>query len=347
MTSAKREADARPSTKRRFFIFLLLFFVFILTGIASYALAQFLFAPDLPPYETLPKKDKQSAALLPPHRKINILVLGINERRNDIGRSNVTCLLTLDTDSKAVSLLWIPRDSRVNIPGHEWNKIGHAYTYGGPDLSRKTVEDLLGISIDYYLAVNMLGFSRVIDSVGGVDLSIDKRMYYYDPYDEGEVDNNGLIDLRPGPQHLDGNTALQYVRFRHDEMGDIGRIERQHKFARALLSQLASPATIPRIPDIFREINTTLKTDIPLNQFLILGKIAGDAYRQGLTTDMAPGHPVYINEISYWLPDVVATRRKVAAILGLPQDDRFLKAAQKTANEYKTELARHRVVDAP
>lgn len=345
MTPSEPQSGGRSFTLRRFLIFLLLLVLFSLTGLASYALAEYLFAPPPPP-ELPAKKDKQTATL-PPHRKINILVLGINERRNDIGRSNVTCLLTLDTDSKSVTLLWIPRDSRVRIPGHEWNKIGHAYSYGGPELSRKTVEDLLGISIDYYVGVNMLGFSRVIDSVGGVDLSIDKRMYYYDPYDEGEVDNNGLIDLRPGLQHLDGNTALQYVRFRHDEMGDIGRIERQHKFARALLNQLASPATIPRLPDIFREINATLKTDIPFSQLLILGKIAGDAYRQGLVTDMAPGHPVYINDLSYWLPDIVATRRKVAAIQGTPQDQRFLDAAQRTAAEYKAELSRQRVIDAP
>lgn len=345
MTPADPQQDSRRSGKRRFFIFILLFVLLLLTGLASYALAEFLFAPDPPP-ATVPVK-QQNSVQLPPHRKINILLLGINERRNDIGRSNVTCLLTLDTDSKGVSLLWVPRDSRVNIPGYEWNKIGHAYTYGGPDLARRTVEDLLGVNIDYYVAVNMLGFSRVIDAVGGVDLMIDKRMYYYDPYDEGEVDNNGLIDLRPGQQHLDGNTALQYVRFRHDEMGDIGRIERQHKFARALLGQLASPSTIPRLPDIFREINTTLKTDIPLSQFLSFGKIAGDAYRRGLITNMAPGHPVYIDGISYWLPDVVAARRQVASMQSLPQDERFLQAAERKAAEYKVELRKYRVVDAP
>lgn len=345
MPTDQQQPDPSPAGKRRFFTFILLFVLLLLTGLASYALAELLFAPEAKP---IPQPAKQqNNAQLPPHRKINILLLGINERRNDIGRSNVNCLLTLDTDSKSVSLLWVPRDSRVKIPGHEWNKIGHAYTYGGPELARRTVEDLLGITIDYYAAVNMLGFSRVIDAIGGLDLVIDKRMYYYDPYDEGEVDNNGLIDLRPGLQHLDGNTALQYVRFRHDEMGDIGRIERQHKFTRALLSQLASPTTIPRLPEIFREINASLKTDIPFSQFITFGKIASDAYRQGLITNMAPGHPVYIDGISYWLPDVVAARRQAAVMQSLPQDERFLQAADKKAAEYKAALAHCRVIDAP
>jgi len=123
-------------------------------------------------------------------KKINILVLGIDKRRNDIGRSNVTCVVSIDTGTKNVSMLWVPRDSRVKIPGNGWNKIGHAYAYEGPKLSEKTVEDLLGIPINYYLAVDMSGFGKVIDAVGGVDINVEKRMYYYDPYDEGEVANN-------------------------------------------------------------------------------------------------------------------------------------------------------------
>lgn len=279
-------------------------------------------------------QSKHSIGLAPVQKKINILVLGVNQRRNDIGRSNVTCVLTIDTVTKNVSMLWVPRDSRVKISGNGWNKIGHAYSYGGHQLSEQTVSDLLGIPIDYYVAVNMDGFKKVIDALGGVDINVAKRMYYYDPYDEGEVDNNGLIDLKPGMQHMDGNTALQYVRFRHDEMGDIGRIERQQNFAKALLAQLASPAIITKIPDIISEVNAAISTDLPVSQMISLGKIINDAYKRGLNTYMVSGKPVYIDGISYWLPDVEAMRRQVAEIQGIALDDKYLAAARSLANEY-------------
>ncbi len=291
---------------------------------------------------------KQSVALSPSHKKINILVLGVNQRRNDIGRSNVTCVVTVDTDTKDVSMLWVPRDSRVKIPGYGWNKIGHAYSYGGHKLSEQTVSDLLGIPIDYYVAINMDGFKKVIDAIGGVDINVEKRMYYYDPYDEGEVDNNGLIDLKPGMQHMNGNTALEYVRFRHDEMGDIGRIERQQKFAKALLSQMATPAIITKIPDIVNEVNATISTDIPVSQMLSLGKIINDAYKRGLNTYMVSGRPVYIDGISFWLPDIAAMRQQIAEIQGIATDDNYMAATRSLANEYENAVPKEtKLAEAP
>lgn len=281
------------------------------------------------------------------NRKINILVLGIDQRKNDIGRSNVTCVMTVDTGSKTVSMLWVPRDSRVQIPGYEWNKIGHAYSYGGPQLSKQTVANLLGIPIDYYIAVNMDGFQKVIDALGGVDINVDKRMYYYDPYDEGEVDNNGLIDIKPGMQHMDGNTALQYVRFRHDEMGDIGRIERQQKFAKALLADIVNPNIIAKLPSAVREASAAFQTDIPASHMLSLIKIANDAYKKGLQTEMVSGKPVYIDDISYWLPDILDMRKQVAQIQGITIDSNYLNNAQTLATAYKKATSNLKVIDAP
>lgn len=283
-------------------------------------------------------KGSQTISALTAHKKINILLLGINQRKNDIGRSNVTCVVTVDTDTKDVSMVWVPRDSRVKIPGYGWNKIGHAYAYGGSKLSEQTVSDLLGIPIDYYVAINMDGFKKVIDALGGVDINVAKRMYYYDPYDEGEVDNNGLIDLQPGLQHMDGNTALQFVRFRHDEMGDIGRIERQQTFAKALLADIMTPSIITKIPSVIQEANSVFKTDMPVSQMLSLSKVITDAYKQGINTDMVAGRPVYIDDISYWVPDIVAMRKQIAQIEGLTMDDQYLATAQSLASEYEASV---------
>ncbi len=280
------------------------------------------------------------------HKKINILLLGIDERKNDIGRSNVTCVVTVDTDAKNISMLWIPRDSRVNIPGQEWNKIGHAYSYGGHQLSEQTVSDLLGIPIDYFMVINMDGFKKVIDALGGVDINVDKRMYYYDPYDAGEVDNNGLIDLHPGMQHMDGNTALEYVRFRHDEMGDIGRIERQQKFAKALLADVINPSVITKIPNVIKEANSVFKTDMPVSEMLSLTTVINDVYNQGLKTYTVPGKPVYIDNISYWLPDIAAMRKEVAQIQGITVDDKYAKYTRRLADEYTKSIAKSKVEEA-
>jgi polyisoprenyl-teichoic acid--peptidoglycan teichoic acid transferase len=292
-------------------------------------------------------QSNQAMSVTPANKKVNILVLGVDERQNDIGRSNVTCVVTVDPDTKSASLLWVPRDSRVKIPDNGWDKIGHAYAYGGPKLSEQTVSDLLGIPIDYYIEINMDGFKKVIDALGGVDINVDKRMYYYDPYDAGEVDNNGLIDLKPGMQHMDGNIALEYVRFRHDEMGDIGRIERQQKFVKALLSDVATPSVITKIPNVLKEANATFKTDIPLSEMLKLTTQMNDAYKQGLKTDMVSGTPVYIDDISYWLPDISAMRKQVAQLQGLTMDDKYSEDTKNLANEYVTSIAKNKIVVAP
>ena len=163
--------------------------------------------------------------------KINILVLGVDARDDDVGRSDTTFVVTIDTIARRITMLSIPRDSRVKIDGHGWDKINHAYAYGGSKLSKSVVEKLLGIPIEYTVVMNFQGFVRMIDALGGVTIAVDKRMYYSDPYD----DDRGLyIDLHPGVQKLNGKAAIEYVRYR-DEEGDIGRVARQQKFLTALL----------------------------------------------------------------------------------------------------------------
>lgn len=287
------------------------------------------------------------AAKVDTQRKFNVLVLGIDQRKNDIGRSNVTCLMTVDMQQKTISLLWIPRDSRADIPGYEWNKIGHAYAYGGPELSEKTVSRLLGVPVDYYLAVNMAGFKDVIDAFGGVDINVDKAMYYYDKYDEGEVDNDGLIDLKAGPQHMDGNTALEYVRFRHDEMGDIGRIERQQKFAKALLADVVNPSIIIKLPNIMKQVRASFETDIPLTNLISLSTIVNSAYQKGLDAEMVSGTPVYIDNISYWLPDIQAMRKQVATLQDIEVTDSYEAESKNLADEYKNSTKKMKVIIAP
>lgn len=307
--------------------------VFLLAAGASY----FLFSGGL-------NKSRRSGGLLSSPHKVNILVLGVDERAGDVGRSDTMFLVTVDTDTKEVEMLSIPRDTRVKIPGYGWDKINHAFAEGKAKLSQKAAEDLLGIPIDYYVALNFAAFTKVVDAVGGVDINVEKRMYYQDPYD----DNGGLvIDLRPGQQHMDGKKAIQYVRYR-DEDGDIGRVQRQQKFIKAMLDQVTSPGVIVRIPAIIREVSGAIQTDMGTSDMLSLAKLLNDARKQGLVTDMVPGRPAYIRDISYWLPDIVGLRQHIAQLQGGVLDGKNLAEAEQLADEYQRSIPREmKIVELP
>lgn len=286
-------------------------------------------------------KVKRAGGLVYSSHKVNILVLGVDERAGDVGRSDTMFAVTVDTDSKDVALLSVPRDTRVKIPGHGWDKINHAYANGKQKLSLQAAEDLLGIPFDYYAVINFASFEKIVDAVGGVDINVEKRMYYTDPYDDL------VIDIKPGQQHLDGKNAIKYVRYRGED-GDIGRIDRQQKFMKAMLQQVASPSIIARIPSIIREVGAAVDTDMSTSEMLSLAKILNDANKNGLRTDMVPGRPAYIKDISYWLPDIVSLRQHVAQIEGGTLSEKQLAEAEKLADEYELSIPRDmKVVEVP
>ena len=182
---------------------------------------------------------------------LNIMIMGVDRRADDVGRSDTLMVLTYNPNEQKASLLSLPRDTRVHIEKNDYDKINHAYAYGGHELTQKVVESFLNVPINYYVLIDIQAFEKIIDAVGGVDIDVEKRMYYEDPWD----DNGGLvIDLQPGLQHLNGKTAIQYVRYRDGE-GDIGRINRQQKFMKAFLAQAISPSILPKLPDIAKTRN--------------------------------------------------------------------------------------------
>ncbi|HWQ60787.1 MAG TPA: LCP family protein [Negativicutes bacterium] len=285
-------------------------------------------------------KRTASGLLFSPH-KINVLVLGVDERQGDVGRSDTLFAVTVDTSTNEAALLSVPRDTRVKIPGFGWDKINHAYANGKEKLSQQAAEDLLGIPFDYYAVINFAAFSKIVDAVGGVDINVEKRMYYRDPYDDL------VIDFKAGPQHMDGKAAIKYVRYRGED-GDIGRIERQQKFIKALLEQVTSPAIIVRVPAIIREVSDAVRTNMSTSEMLSMAKLLNDAQKNGLKTDMVPGRPAFIRDISYWLPDIVALREHIAQIQGGGLSATQLAEAEKIADEYERSIPREmKVVEAP
>ena len=261
--------------------------------------------------------------------KKNIVVMGCDIRKDDVGRSDTLFVVMLDKSKKNAALLSIPRDTRVKIKGHGWDKINAAFAYGGQKLTRETVQDFLGIKLNNYVVVDFQGFKGLVDAVGGVDINVEKRMYYYDPYDGFE------IDLRPGTQHMDGKTAMQYVRYR-DEEGDIGRIRRQQKFLMALYRHIASKNIIAKIPGVSKQIMSMVKTDLSLKEMVELGNVMRDMVeKDGLKMSMVPGEPEYIDGISYWIPDIPKMRQKMADMQGVKISEKFNENTKKLEQEYK------------
>lgn len=265
-------------------------------------------------------------------QQLNIVVMGVDKREEDVGRSDTLFLVSIDPKTHKVFQLSIPRDTRVRIPGYGWDKINHAYAYGGKDLTVETVEDFLGVKVHHAVEIDFHGFYRIVDAIGGVDIDVEKRMYYEDPWDE---DGGLVIDLQPGMQHMDGKTAITYVRYR-DEEGDIGRIERQQKFMRAVIEKVSSPGIITRLPAIISEVSSAVETDLSTLELLNLGRFFKESKDQGLQTNMGmvPGEGHYIQGISYWIPDMDELLSSIDEFDGVEPTPQWSHWAEKQKNLY-------------
>lgn len=266
-------------------------------------------------------------------KPVNILVLGVDLREGDIGRSDTIFVMSLNKETNKATMLSIPRDSRVQIPGRGWDKINHAYSYGKGKLTRRTVERLLGVKIDYLVEVDKKGAEKLIDAVGGVTIDVEKKMYYEDPWD----DNGGLvIDLEPGVQTLDGSEAMQYIRYR-DAEGDIGRAKRQQKFLSAAMDSVASPLTLIRMPRIIYACASAIETDMPSFEMVKLFPTVVLASCNGMEKIFADGKPAYIGGVSYWALDAQKLRTKMAQVAGMRPSKALLREAAQMEEAVRAE----------
>lgn len=233
------------------------------------------------------------------NRRINVLLLGVDDGDSEDfdkpKRTDAMIVASFDPDNNEVAILSLPRDTRVNIPGRQWpDKINSAYAYGGVTLAKQTVANLLQIPIHYYVIANWQGFIDVVDILGGVDMYVDHNMNYEDPYADLK------IHIKQGFQHLDGKTAGEYVRFRHDELGDIGRVQRQQKFLRALAGEFFNVGNMVKLPALMTALDKHIETDMDVitmiraaNSFKLFGS-------EKIKSEMLYGDFKTIDEISYW-----------------------------------------------
>ena len=302
----------------------------LLLAVVAGALSYWWFGGRIMARRPVVSRNQETEHYMVPPNKLNILIMGVDDRpkEDDPGRSDTLLVMTIDTESREASIISVPRDTRVRVKGLGWDKVNHAYLVGGVALTRQTTENFLGIPMDYYAKINLESFGRIVDAIGGVTIDVEKRMQYEDSWD------HYVIDLKPGVQRLDGRTALQYVRYR-DEEGDIGRVARQQKFIKAVVMEISSPAIILKAPSLIREVFSSLDTDIPAALMLGLARKLKDGLSGGFKTQMVEGLPYYIDDISYWVPDIMKTRQMVAAMQGVPFEGKIKAAAQNAAAEYR------------
>lgn len=233
-------------------------------------------------------------------RPLTVLLLGLDARPGEpSGRSDAIVVARYDPVKNELRLLSVPRDTLAEIPGHGRDKINSACALGGPELAREAVSRLLGVGVDRCLAFRWEGFVRAVDLLGGVELEVESDMHHAD----SSAGTLSEIDLRAGKQRLDGLRALQYARWRGDGRGDIGRVERQQKLLKALVTQATRPENLPRLPRAAAEALRCCDTDMPVPEALAL---LGAVLARGAPTVEAatlPGRAEMIGGVSYWVVD--------------------------------------------
>lgn len=207
------------------------------------------------------KSDKRTEEVeLEKAQPFSVLLLGVDEREGDRGRSDSIIVLTVNPNTNSVKMLSIPRDTRTDIIGKgTQDKINHAYAFGGVEMSISTVENFLDIPIDYYVQINMEGFKDIVDAVGGVTVQNDLDFTY-----EG-------TSFPKGELTLSGEKALKYSRMRYeDPRGDFGRQLRQRQVIKAIIDEGASLSSLTNFSDIFQALGTNVKTDLTFDEMVTI-----------------------------------------------------------------------------
>ncbi len=241
---------------------------------------------ELPPPITVPDSN------LPPAwdgaSRISVLVIGLDYRDWSAGegapRSDTMIVLTIDPLTKTAGIMSVPRDLWVNIPGFGYSRINTAYSLGegsqlpggGPELARKTVEQLLGVPIQYYAQVDFYTFVEFIDMIGGVEIYNDQELRL-DPVGQGK-DKIKLTCC--GMRELDGERALAYARYRKDKEGDVARAQRQQKLILAIRDKVLSPENFPvligKAQQFYEKFSAGIRTNMPFDTAIQLGVLAKD-----------------------------------------------------------------------
>lgn len=250
---------------------------------------------------------------------VRILMLGEDRTgskksgRHGLSDTLVVLAINNGTKPKEVRAISIPRDTRVEIPDHGICKINAANAYGGPELSKQVIQNLLGVDIDYYIATSTGGLRGLVDLVGGVYIVVDENMNY----DDNHQDLHIHLKASPEKQLLKGSDAEGYVRFRHDRWGDsgwkivdgkkvpAGRISRQQYFMRALANRILSLPTKRERADVLSKAYEKgyILSNLNLKDWDALADFMKNVDPEKMGMAVLPGAPGMKGHASYWIPD--------------------------------------------
>jgi len=265
--------------------------------------------------------------LVEPGSRVNVLLMGLDSQldasgrpitdwRRARGRADTIMLVSFDLRAREVGVLSLPRDSRVQIPGRPgYDKLNAAHAYGGPGLAMRTVEELTGVPVHYYVRTSFDGVARLVDLLGGVEFDVPRDMDYEDPCQDL------YIHLKAGRQVLDGESAVKLLRFRQYPEGDIERIRVQQAFVMAAARKALSVLTIARLPFVVDDALACVDTNVPPARVLSLARLGLSVSTDRVRLGMAPGVPRDIGGVSYWILDREGLARTIRQVLyGIDQE---------------------------
>lgn len=266
--------------------------------------------------------------LIPPSLRIGglskpqtILLLGVDvvyngDRRHSKadhtsfqGRSDTMMMARFDPKRNSFSVLSIPRDTNVEVPGYGHQKINGANALGGESLAIRTVQALTGVPIEHYVVLNVHGLVELVDALGGITVQIPKKMKYRDRTAKLN------INLEPGPYTMSGQEAMGFVRFRHDALGDIGRVQRQEIFIRAVMDKAMSPASWAKVPELLKLAQKHVKTDLSVPEIMQVLTFVRSVPKANQHMVMLPGN---FSGTGDWAVDEDGLKVVVAQMMGHP-----------------------------
>lgn len=215
---------------------------------------------------SLSSVDLEDVDLVEDNRIINILLVGSDKRATwtQTGRSDSAMIATLDLKHKKLKLTSLMRDMYLTIPGYGENRFNAAYSFGGVSLMYETIASNFGIRLDGYAVVDFSAFKKVINTIGGVKITLTDEEYQYltTAYKKGSV-----LDLQPGTNVMNGTQALAYTRIRQDAQGDFGRTERQRKVLQAIFTE-AKSLSLSELIELAEELMPCISTDLSNDQIM-------------------------------------------------------------------------------
>ncbi|CAI8869426.1 MULTISPECIES: LCP family protein [Bacillus] len=253
----------------------------------------------------------------------SVLIMGIEDYATDgqNGRTDSLMFATINPKTKNVSLMSIPRDSRVTIAGkNKKDKINAAHAYGGEKMALDTVENFLEVPVDHYVKIDFKGFKGIVDAVGGITVDVP-----FNFEERSDIDYYKLIQFKQGQQELNGEEALAYVRMRkQDPNGDYGRAARQRQVLAAVVHKLNSASTVFKIKDLAEVVGKYVKTDIPVSDGLALYNKLSGFDPSTIQTIKLEGEDKKLNGIYYFIPNEMSVqnvRNEILKNLGQDKTD--------------------------